>query len=71
MRMTLDEKNYKVKVGDVLKGKRTGTLYDVTDYVLTKWPGHGIYSLVPRGTDEKRTIADFALHRKYDVYEKN
>ena len=65
--MTTNQNDYKPKVGDVLKGKRTGHLYDVVKYETTNWPGHGIYSLVCRETQMHRTIADFALHRKYDV----
>lgn len=56
----------KVKVGDVLQGRRTGHIYDVIGYEPTTW-GHGIYSLLCRDTQEARTIADFALHRKYEV----
>ena len=71
MKMTTYGSSYKVKVGDVLKGKRTGQLYDVVNHVMTKWPGHGIYSLILRETQEHRTIADFALYRKFEVYEQS
>jgi len=71
MEMTAYGGSCKVKVGDVLKGKRTGQLYDVVNHVMTKWPGHGIYSLVSRETQEPRTIADFALHRKFEIYEQS
>lgn len=57
----------KVKVGDVLKGKRTGHLYDVTAHEELSWAGHGIYSLVCRETKTPRNIADFALHHKFEV----
>lgn len=69
--MTTYGSSYKVKVGDVLKGKRTGQLYDVVNHVMTKWPGHGIYSLISREIQEHRTIADFALYRKFEVYEQS
>ena len=64
--MTKYINEYKVKVGDVLKGRRTGNLYDVVSHQLTTW-GHGIYSLVCRETKEDRNIADFALHRKFET----
>jgi len=57
------------EVGDVIVGKRTGHTYDIVDYVMTKWPGHGIYTLVCRETNERRNIADFAIHRKYKASE--
>jgi hypothetical protein len=57
------------EVGDVIVGKRTGNTYDIVDYVMTKWPGHGIYTLVCRETQETRTIADFAIHYKYKASE--
>jgi hypothetical protein len=41
------------------------------NHVMTKWPGHGIYSLVSRETQEPRTIADFALYRKFEVHEQS
>lgn len=65
--MTTYGQGYRPKVGDVLRGKRTGHLYDVVKHEMTKWPGHGIYTLSCRETLLTRTIADFALHRKYDV----
>lgn len=69
MTMTEYSKGCKVRIGDVLKGKRTGHLYDVLNFELTTWPGHGIYSLMCRETQEPRNIADFALYRKYEVVE--
>lgn len=56
----------KVKIGAVLKGKRTGNTYEVVDYKPTSW-GHGIYHLVCYETKERRTIADFAMYRKFEV----
>jgi len=61
---------YKVKVGGVLQGLRTMNVYDVIEHRMTSWPGHGIYTLLCRETKEKRTIADFALYRKYNVISK-
>lgn len=55
----------KIRPGDILLGRRTGAEYDVREYNETAW-GHGIYHLVNRETGEKRTIADFALYRKYE-----
>lgn len=65
MNMTEYNNEVKVKVNDVLKGKRTGNLYDVVDHKATAW-GHGIYSLVCRETQQVRSIADFALYRKFE-----
>lgn len=69
MEMTIHDKSYKVKVGDVLKGKRTGHLYDVVEYATSNWAGHGIYSLVSRDTQETRNVADFALYQRFEVQE--
>lgn len=65
--MTAYEKAYWPKVGDVLRGKRTGCLYDVVKHEMNTWPVVGVYTLVCRETKLQRTIADFALYRKYDV----
>ncbi len=70
MTMTEYGNDLKIKVGDVLKGKRTGNLYDVVGYEKTNWAGHGIYSLLCKKTKEARKIADFALYRKYEIAEK-
>lgn len=67
--MTTPEKS-KIKIGDVLIGKRSGQLYDVVGYEMTRWPGHGIYSLVSRETKATRTIADFATHLKFEKHNK-
>lgn len=69
MMMTTYGNTERVKVGDVLRGKKTGHLYDVVDILPTNWAGHGIYSLVCRETKEPRNIADFALYKKFEVVE--
>lgn len=69
--MTTHNQSDRVKVGDVLKGKKTGHLYDVVNHITTNWAGHGIYSLISRDNKESRTIADFALHQKFEVHERS
>lgn len=65
--MTTGGERNTIKIGDVLKGKRTGNTYDVVDSKTSNWTGSVVYTLTCRETKEQRTIANYALHSKFNV----